>query len=443
MTASHPLQKLYHPRRNNETHMKLLRQPLPRKALGQLTAKFCNPRLEIICRQPREQKRALIKRIKRNSLANERFNRLNRRTALRRKMLDHAASKIFNTISRARSNEPMPSCNNRCARPLASAGATPELMRAAFMTASIAACNSGLARFAPDCSSRGAAGPRGFCGGQEIAAREAAVNLAVAELSSPSAASAATAGDKIEPFLSVVKHYTHIPRTGSFTGERSKGVSPRRLVSCLITEARGWCYGYLKPANRAEKRDRRSARLRRIFLFSACRAIRRPFSDAAWLGGSYFRTSFDPTDQSVRSNGPVRMNGSVGIQPHGSWQPERKCLHGGHRRIVMSNSIVITVPHRLGAKEAKRRIAEQIELLRRNYIDKLAYSEANWNGDTANLRVVAFGQTATAQVYVLDDALRIEVQLPWILAALTGKIQGILKSNAEESLRIGHTPPKA
>jgi hypothetical protein len=43
----------------------------------------------------------------------------------------------------------------------------------------------------------------------------------------------------------------------------------------------------------------------------------------------------------------------------------------------------------------------------------------------------------------LDDALRIEVQLPWILAALTGKIQRILKSNAEESLRIGHTPPKA
>jgi Putative polyhydroxyalkanoic acid system protein (PHA_gran_rgn) len=86
---------------------------------------------------------------------------------------------------------------------------------------------------------------------------------------------------------------------------------------------------------------------------------------------------------------------------------------------------------------------EQIELSRGNYIAKLAYSEANWNGDTANLRVVAFGQTATAQVYVLDDALRIEVQLPWILAALTGKIQGILKSNAEESLRIGHSPPKA
>jgi hypothetical protein len=122
---------------------------------------------------------------------------------------------------------------------------------------------------------------------------------------------------------------------------------------------------------------------------------------------------------------------------HGSWQPEQQCLHDGHRRIVLSSSACRI------ASVAKRRIVEQIELLRRSYIDKLAYSEANWNGDMANLRVMAFGQTATAQVDVSDDALRIEVQLPWILAGLTGKIQGILKSNAEESLRIGHTPPKA
>ena len=42
----------------------------------------------------------------------------------------------------------------------------------------------------------------------------------------------------------------------------------------------------------------------------------------------------------------------------------------------------------------------------------------------------------------MNDAVRIEVQLPWILAALTRKIQGVLKTNAEKSLRIGHTPPK-
>jgi hypothetical protein len=107
----------------------------------------------------------------------------------------------------------------------------------------------------------------------------------------------------------------------------------------------------------------------------------------------------------------------------------------------MSNSIVVTVPHNLGAEEAKRRIAEQLEHLRRDYIDKLAYSEVNWNGTTANLRVAAFGQTVTGKICVMSDCLRIEVQLPWILAALTGRIQGFLKSNAEESLRIGHSLP--
>jgi hypothetical protein len=109
----------------------------------------------------------------------------------------------------------------------------------------------------------------------------------------------------------------------------------------------------------------------------------------------------------------------------------------------MSNSIVITVPHNLGAEEAKRRIVERLERLRRDYVDRLGYSEVNWSGDTADLRVVAFGQTATGKISIMSDSLRVEVQLPWILAALTNKIQGVLKSNAEESLRIGHTPPKA
>jgi isopentenyl diphosphate isomerase/L-lactate dehydrogenase-like FMN-dependent dehydrogenase len=94
------------------------------------------------------------------------------------------------------------------------------------------------------------------------------------------------------------------------------------------------------------------------------------------------------------------------------------------------------------AEEAKRRIAEQLEHLRRDYIDKLAYSEVNWNGTAADLQVVAFDQTVTGKICIMRDSLRIEVQLPWILAALTGKIQGVLKSNAKESLQIGHSPPK-
>ena len=108
----------------------------------------------------------------------------------------------------------------------------------------------------------------------------------------------------------------------------------------------------------------------------------------------------------------------------------------------MSNAIVITLPHNLGAQEAKRRIAERVDRLRHDYIDKLAYSEVNWNVDTADVRVVAFGQTVTGTISVMPDSLRIEVQLPLILAILAGKIQGVLKDDAEETLRIEHTPPK-
>ena len=109
----------------------------------------------------------------------------------------------------------------------------------------------------------------------------------------------------------------------------------------------------------------------------------------------------------------------------------------------MPNAIVITVPHRLGAAEAKKRVAEQMEILRRDYIDKFAHTEAVWNGDTADVRVVTLGQTVTGKVMVMSDAVQIEVNLPWFFAALTRPIQNVLKSNAEETLRIGHSPPKA
>lgn len=106
----------------------------------------------------------------------------------------------------------------------------------------------------------------------------------------------------------------------------------------------------------------------------------------------------------------------------------------------MANSITITLPHRLGAAEAKKRITEGMEALRRDYIGRLAHTEANWNGDTADVRVVALGQTVTGTIAVLSDSVRIEVQLPWIIAALSGRIQGILKNSAEQSLRLG--PPQ-
>lgn len=109
----------------------------------------------------------------------------------------------------------------------------------------------------------------------------------------------------------------------------------------------------------------------------------------------------------------------------------------------MSKSIVVTVPHDLGAELAKKRVAEGIERLRRDYVDKLAHSEIAWTGDRADLKVVAFGQTTAARIDVQTDSLRIEVWLPWILSALTSRIQTVLARSAEGALQIEHKPPKS
>lgn len=108
----------------------------------------------------------------------------------------------------------------------------------------------------------------------------------------------------------------------------------------------------------------------------------------------------------------------------------------------MASTITITAPHSLGVEEARKRVAERLAKLQRDYVSKVAHSEIAWEGDVADVRVVALGYQASARITVLADMLRIEVQLPWMLAALAGKVRELVARNADEALRIGHTPPK-
>ncbi len=105
----------------------------------------------------------------------------------------------------------------------------------------------------------------------------------------------------------------------------------------------------------------------------------------------------------------------------------------------MAKSIVLTFPHDLSVAEAKRRITEQVAVVKTAYIDKIGKGEIAWVGDVAHLRVSAIGQTTTAEIDVKPAQIRVEVHLPWLLAAMANKIEGVLKSNAQEALRIAPT----
>jgi hypothetical protein len=108
----------------------------------------------------------------------------------------------------------------------------------------------------------------------------------------------------------------------------------------------------------------------------------------------------------------------------------------------MPKSISISLPHALGVAEAKRRVQDQLDRLRTEYVDQIGHSQVNWAGDQAKVDVSALGQAASATIDVLPDSLRIEVALPWVLAALSNKVQGFLQSNASDALRIGNTSKK-
>jgi hypothetical protein len=103
-------------------------------------------------------------------------------------------------------------------------------------------------------------------------------------------------------------------------------------------------------------------------------------------------------------------------------------------------SIVVTVPHHLSTAEARRRIEAMIDHFRNAYVDKLAHSEVNWTGDSADVRVVALAQEVKARLDVMADSVRIEIVLPWLLASLAAPLQERLASTTRETLAIGHSP---
>ena len=88
----------------------------------------------------------------------------------------------------------------------------------------------------------------------------------------------------------------------------------------------------------------------------------------------------------------------------------------------MAKPLVVSLPHQLGQKEAVRRIQSGLSEVRQKYSALISVDEETWADNRVTLRMRAVGQTAAATIDVLDDHLRLEVTLPWLLAKLTEKI---------------------
>ena len=93
----------------------------------------------------------------------------------------------------------------------------------------------------------------------------------------------------------------------------------------------------------------------------------------------------------------------------------------------MSKPVVVNVPHDLGRDEARRRLETGFGRIREQIGGKALAFEERWEGERLHFNAGAFGQTVSGRVDVLDKSVRIEVDLPWILASIAEKLQGRLQ----------------
>jgi putative polyhydroxyalkanoate system protein len=88
----------------------------------------------------------------------------------------------------------------------------------------------------------------------------------------------------------------------------------------------------------------------------------------------------------------------------------------------MRKPVTVDVPHQLGRAEARRKLQEGLGQVRAQLAGFGATVEDTWTGDRLEFRAAVLGQSVTGRIDVMDEAVRVEVDLPWMLARLAGRV---------------------
>jgi hypothetical protein len=97
----------------------------------------------------------------------------------------------------------------------------------------------------------------------------------------------------------------------------------------------------------------------------------------------------------------------------------------------MPQPVIVTIPHRLGKDEAKRRLQAGFSNVRSHVSDSFVMLKDVWAGDHLNFQASLLGQSTTGSMDVADDHVRLEVQLPWVLAMLANKAKALVKRQGQ------------
>ena len=99
--------------------------------------------------------------------------------------------------------------------------------------------------------------------------------------------------------------------------------------------------------------------------------------------------------------------------------------------------IVVTVPHRLGRDEAKRRLLNGLQQVDQQIAAAHASLEYSWEEYRINFSVMAMHQILVGHTDIEDENIRIEIRLPFLLHMLADPLASRIESNTELLLRAG------
>jgi hypothetical protein len=93
----------------------------------------------------------------------------------------------------------------------------------------------------------------------------------------------------------------------------------------------------------------------------------------------------------------------------------------------MSQTVTVSIPHRLGKEEACKRIKDGIGKARADFASLMTVEEENWADNRVAFRVASLGQRCAGTIEVQDDHVKLEVTLPWLLAKAAEAVKGVVK----------------
>ncbi len=93
----------------------------------------------------------------------------------------------------------------------------------------------------------------------------------------------------------------------------------------------------------------------------------------------------------------------------------------------MARPLIVSIPHNLGRAEATRRLQGGMSSVKSQFGDKVASIDETWSGNRMDFRVGAMGQNVSGHLEVMEEHVRVEVQLPWILAMIAEKAKTFIQ----------------